>query len=105
MLCPLHFELFSCYCELFDNPGSFDVFHSWSSQVLIDFNEIDRYLLPSELVFKNLKDIKEIEAWSFNANELSTGQKKFLEFWETNLFKARQIRPERHRRRTWTSSS
>ena len=78
----VHFELFSCYCELFKEPGSFDVFHSWSSQVLSDFNEIDRYLLPSELVFKNLKDIKEIEAWSFNANELSAGQEKFLEFWE-----------------------
>lgn len=78
----VHFELFSCYCELFEEPGSFDVFHSWSSQVLIDFNEIDRYLLPSELVFKNLKDIKEIEAWSFNSDELSAGQKKFLDFWE-----------------------
>jgi len=78
----VHFELFSCYCQLFEEPGSFDVFHSWSSQVLSDFNEIDRYLLPSELVFKNLKDIKEIEAWSFNADELSAGQEKFLEFWE-----------------------
>ena len=77
----VHFELFSCYCQLFEEPGSFDVFHSWSSQVLSDFNEIDRYLLPSELVFKNLKDIKEIEAWSFNADELSAGQEKFLEFW------------------------
>lgn len=78
----VHFELFYCYCKLFENPGAFDSFHSWSSQVLSDFNEIDRYLLPSELVFKNLKDIKEIEAWSFNADELSPGQQKFLEFWE-----------------------
>jgi len=78
----IHFELFACYCDLFEEPGSFDSFHSWSSQVLSDFNEIDRYLLPSELVFKNLKDIKEIEAWSFNAEELSPGQEKFLEFWE-----------------------
>ena len=23
----VHFELFSCYCQLFEEPGSFDVFH------------------------------------------------------------------------------
>ncbi len=78
----VHFELYTCYKTLFENAGNFDSFHSWSSQILNDFNEIDRYLLSQKDVFKNLKDIKEIESWSFNAEELSEGQKKFLEFWE-----------------------
>lgn len=78
----VHFELYHCYRQIFEEPGNFDSFHNWSSQVLNDFNEIDRYLIPKEEIFKNLKDIKEIESWSFNNDELSEGQIKFMEFWE-----------------------
>ena len=78
----VHFELYQCYKDIFEEPGNFDSFHNWSSQVLNDFNEIDRYLIPETEVFKNLKDIKEIESWSFNSTELSPGQIKFMDFWE-----------------------
>lgn len=78
----VHFELYKAYCQLFGNEETFDSFQSWSSQILNDFNEIDRYLLSHKEVFSNLKDIKEIEQWSFNAEELSENQKKFLVFWE-----------------------
>ena len=33
-------------------------------------------------MFKNLADIKEIEAWSFDSVELTEGQKRFMEFWD-----------------------
>lgn len=78
----VHFELYKSYCQLFGEEETFDSFQSWSSQILNDFNEIDRYLLSHKAVFSNLKDIKEIEQWSFNAEELSDNQKKFLVFWE-----------------------
>lgn len=78
----VNFELYKAYCQLFGNEETFDSFQSWSSQILNDFNEIDRYLLSHKEVFSNLKDIKEIEQWSFNAEELSENQKKFLVFWE-----------------------
>ncbi len=78
----VHFELYKAYCQLFGNEETFDSFQSWSSQILNDFNEIDRYLLSHKEVFSNLKDIKEIEQWSFNAEELSENQNKFLVFWE-----------------------
>lgn len=61
---------------------SFDEFLSWGEILLNDFNEIDRYLLDAEQIFRNLEDIKEIENWSFGNEELSEGQKRFMEFWE-----------------------
>ena len=78
----IHFELYKAYTKLFGTEESFDSFRQWSSQIINDFNEIDRYMLSHETVFSNLRDIKEIEQWSFNSTELSEGQQKFLEFWE-----------------------
>lgn len=62
--------------------ASFDEFLSWGTILLSDYDEIERYLLSSEQVFKNLADIKEIEQWSFGNETLSEGQKKFMEFWD-----------------------
>ncbi len=61
---------------------SFDEFMSWGTTLLSDFEEIDRYLLPPTDVFRNLRSIHELETWSFLSEELTEGQKKFLEFWE-----------------------
>ena len=61
---------------------SFDEFLTWGTILLSDFNEIDRYLLDANEVFKNLADIKEIEQWSFNNDELTESQKRFMEFWD-----------------------
>lgn len=60
----------------------FDEFLAWGAMLLSDFNEIDRYLLDAEQVFKNLADIKEIENWSFNNEKLTEAQKRFMEFWD-----------------------
>jgi ATP-dependent helicase/nuclease subunit B len=65
-----------------DKDASFDEFLSWGMTLLSDFDELDRYLLSSEQVFKNLADIKEIENWSFDSEQLSEGQKRFMEFWD-----------------------
>lgn len=61
---------------------SFDEFMSWGTTLLSDFDEIDRYMLSSADVFRNLRSIHELETWSFLSEELTDGQKKFLEFWE-----------------------
>jgi len=61
---------------------SFDDFLTWGNILLSDFNEIDRYLLEASDVFKNLADIKEIEQWSFNSEELTPSQERFMEFWD-----------------------
>ncbi len=61
---------------------SFEDFMNWGPILLNDIDEIDRYEVSSKLIFQNLSDIKDIENWSFNSEELSTGQHKFLEFWD-----------------------
>lgn len=60
---------------------TFDDFFLWGKTLLSDFNEIDSYLINSKQLFKNLRDIKEIENWSFNAENLSETQLKFIQFW------------------------
>jgi ATP-dependent helicase/nuclease subunit B len=61
---------------------SFDEFMSWGTTLLSDFEEIDRYMLSPTDVFRNLQSIHELESWSFLSQELTEGQKKFMEFWE-----------------------
>lgn len=61
---------------------SFDEFQTWGQTLLSDFDEIDRYLLDSKLVFRNLADIREIENWSFNSTEPTPAQKRFMDFWD-----------------------
>lgn len=62
---------------------TFDEFSKWGQILLSDLNEIDRYLVDPKRLFGNLKDIKELEAWSLNSEETLTDfQKQYLEFWK-----------------------
>ena len=61
----------------------FDEFIKWAKTILNDFDEIDRYCIEPQIIFKDLKDIKDIDNWSFGDNEpLTDGQKQFLNLWE-----------------------
>ncbi|MBI3134001.1 MAG: PD-(D/E)XK nuclease family protein [Bacteroidetes bacterium] len=59
----------------------FNEFLKWGKTMLSDFDEIDRYLVSPDQIFADLRNIKEIEHWSFNDPELSQGQEKYLLFW------------------------
>ena len=62
---------------------SFDEFSKWGQILLSDLNEIDRYLVDASKLFGNLKNIKELEAWSLNSEETLTDfQRQYLEFWK-----------------------
>ena len=60
----------------------FDKFSKWAQILIQDFNEIDRYLIPSDNVFDYLTAIKEIEHqhWSLD-EEPSDYIKNYLAFW------------------------
>lgn len=80
----LLFRLYEIYRK---NPvehetGGFDTFLSWGQLLLSDFDEIDRYLVNPQQLFTNLRDVRELENWSFNREELTSGQQKFMEFWD-----------------------
>lgn len=77
------FKLYDVHLEVDkEEPQTLDEFLKWGKTLLSDFDEMDRYLIDNKDLFKNLADIKEIENWSFNSDELTEGQKKFMRFWD-----------------------
>jgi RecB family exonuclease len=79
----LLFELYETVKECNpSNKETFDEFSKWGQILLSDLNEIDRYLVDAAQLFGNLKNIKELEAWSLNTDEpLTEFQKQYLDFW------------------------
>ena len=73
--------LYRAYTEVVENPDSFEVFMKWGSMALDDFNDIDVALANPVEVFKNLKDIKDIENWSFGIQPLTDAQEDYADFW------------------------
>lgn len=65
---------------------SFERFQPWGLAALGDFNNIDHHLLEARQVFRDLRNIKDIEAWSFGeGKELKPGQLRFLAQWNALL--------------------
>lgn len=69
------FTLFNSYREIIGEevPMEFDDFRNWGETVLADFNTVDLYLRDSDLIFKNVKDYREI-----SANFLNEDQKEVM---------------------------
>jgi len=60
---------------------SFEKFYPLGRVLLSDFNRVDAYRINAGDFYKNLKEIEEIERWSFNSDKLSERQKDFNDFW------------------------
>lgn len=78
------FELYKIHQELCeeDEDASFDSFLTWVQMLLSDFEELEKYLVDAKLLFKNLRDIREIERWSPENEPLTEAQEKYLRFWD-----------------------
>lgn len=72
----LLFRLYNIYENLTksDRKTEFEKFRNWGEIVISDFNEIDMQLVDPEEIFKNVKDLKEI-----NANYLNEEQIRVME--------------------------
>lgn len=85
------FKLYKIHKQLAgeENKG-LDEFLKWGRTLLNDFDEIDRYELTSEQLFRNLRDVRELEAWNIDEDNMTDRQKRFLAFWESlpNYYKA-----------------
>jgi hypothetical protein len=57
----LLFELYKVYRKVNKSSESFDDFFFWGDMLLNDFDDIDKYLVNSSLLFTNVKDIKKID--------------------------------------------
>ena len=65
-----------------DDQLLFDEFLNWGQIVLSDFDELERYMVDPNYMFRNLRDIKEIENWSFGEPTLTQRQQEFIAFWD-----------------------
>jgi ATP-dependent helicase/nuclease subunit B len=80
----LLFEFYHVYTSLAKEVAEpFDGFIKWAPSLLSDFAEVDRYMVDASAIFSDLRNIKEIENWSFNSAELTEQQKNYLEFWNS----------------------
>jgi hypothetical protein len=98
-------RLYRTYHEtIWRSPGAkadaepFDRFFFWGDMLLRDFDEVDRYLLPADLVFKDLSNQKELDTgldylteeqrkfltgfWKNFESELSENEQRFLTVWQ-----------------------
>lgn len=90
----LLFEFYSIYKQKIkeENIDSFDSFSQWATIALQDFNEIDSYLIDTEVFFSNLKDIKKLNNWFQNKKptKLAIDYLQFFEYLDelyTELYK------------------
>jgi len=75
-----------------ENIETFDSFIKWAKIIISDFDEIDRYLIEPKEIFRDLRNIKDIEQWDLwsfnptqvqkNKGELSNSQQQFLDLWD-----------------------
>ena len=71
-------ELYKVYSEF--HPESFDKFYFWGEMLLTDFDTIDKYLIDAQMLFRNISEIKEIEA---DISYLTPAQLRILSFWSS----------------------
>jgi len=80
----LLFVFYDVYAKNTDkiNQEPFYSFLKWAQIILQDFNEIDRYLIPSKHVFDYLNEIQKINNnhWSLEENQTEL-TKRYLKFW------------------------
>lgn len=78
----LIFEVYEVYLTITpeEQADSFDVFSKWAPLLIQDFNEIDRYLIPTDNVFDYLTAIKELNHWSL-AQDQTQSVKNYVSFW------------------------
>jgi hypothetical protein len=77
------FELYQAYLDTDpEEADSFYAFTQWGQTLLQDYNEIDRYLVPSEKLFSYLADVKKIEHWTGQAGKTPL-MERYLQFWNT----------------------
>ena len=71
-------ELYKVYSAYHNEP--FDKFYFWGDMLLTDFDTIDKYLIDAQMMFRNISEIKEIEA---DISNLTPAQLRILSFWSS----------------------
>lgn len=77
----LLFTLYEVYVEITNTEESFDQFLFYCEMLLADFDDLDKYLVDAKMLYKNLSDLKEIEAYYEYLTEAQI--KAIQQFWTT----------------------
>ena len=91
-------ELYKVYIDLSGQIDSFDRFFHWGETLLHDFDQIDKYLVPAQSLYQNLRDQKALEGdytfltpeqieaiqmfWRTFRPEKTDLQDSFIKMWE-----------------------
>lgn len=94
-------RLFRIYTEETGNTETLDFFYGWGEKLLADFDDVDKNMTDAARLFRNLKDIRQLEAdgfidekqekvlqsffRDFSLEETSRIRRKFLELWNRLL--------------------
>jgi hypothetical protein len=95
----IQFDLYDIYSGMTPNPDSFDEFYPWGEMMATDFDQLDKYLVNPSSIFKNIKELKEIDEkfggleeeqvafirqfWkNFHTGDMSKEKAVFLRTWE-----------------------
>ncbi len=74
------FILYNEYKSLSSDISEFDQFQFWGDMLLNDFNDVDKYLVDAQQLFKNIKELKQI-----NSNYLTHEQIEIInKYWGEN---------------------
>ena len=84
-------ELYKIYSDYHDEP--FDKFYFWGDMLLTDFDTVDKYLIDASMLFRNIEEIKEIEA---DISYLTPSQLRIIAFW-TSLGEEADLSEEKRR--------
>ena len=78
----LLFEFYTVYqeCET-DQAEPFDVFSTWATQLLHDFQEIDLYCVDAKQLFGTINDAYAIKNWNPDGSVITENQQQYLRFW------------------------
>jgi hypothetical protein len=96
----LLFDLYKTYCTVRNSSEPFDTFYFWGELMLSDFDDIDKYMVDPQALFKNLSSLKnineqfsylsdqQIEAirqfWgNFEVSNESMHRKEFSDLWSS----------------------
>lgn len=81
----LLFYLYDAYRKVLgEKAEDFDSFIKWAPTVLQDYNEVDRYLVDANALYKNLENAKELERWGVEPGEQPTQMMKdYMAFWHS----------------------
>lgn len=76
------FELYESYKQTTNLPETFEEFSKWGQILLHDFNEIDRYLIPTPTFFKHINEIRALEVWNLGEQPITELQTQYIKFWQ-----------------------